>query len=188
MGPALASIWEPRWAALVALQATAQPAGLPGLPGRMAPAAAAAMAAAVPAARVDPVANCWRGTPRTAQAAVAAVTVALVAPAVSTAAGGGGGYPSGQGRAGCQGLIVLAWGGSVHVPPPTPAVLSDLVRQTLCAGEGVLLTSDLVRMVLRSSGTGAGTFLVVDDIIVQTLRSTASPSVSRGGPMTSIIM
>ena len=102
--------------------------------------------------------------------------------------GGGGGYPAGQGRAGGQGMIVLAWGTSVYVPPPTPAVLSDLVRQTLYAGEGALLTSDLVRMVLRSSGTGAGTYLVVDDLIRQTLRSTDSPSVSRGGPMTSIIM
>jgi hypothetical protein len=46
----------------------------------------------------------------------------------------------------------------------------------------------MVRMVLLSSETGAGTFLVVDDLLRMTLRSSASPSVSRGGPMTTIIM
>jgi hypothetical protein len=102
--------------------------------------------------------------------------------------GGGGNGSGGAGGAGGPGAELLAWGASVYVPPPTPAVLSDLVRQTLYAGDGTLRTSDMVRMVLRSSGTGAGTYLVVDDLIRQTLRSTASPSVSRGGPMTSIIM
>jgi hypothetical protein len=55
----------------------------------------------------------------------------------------------------------------------TDAVTSGVIRETLFATDGTLHTSGLVREVLRSTGTGVGTYLVTDGLVREVLRTTA---------------
>jgi hypothetical protein len=69
---------------------------------------------------------------------------------------------------------------------PDSAWTAGMVRETLFATDGTLRTSGLVREVLRSTSTGAGTYLAVDGMVREMLRSGADAP--RGGPMISLIM
>jgi hypothetical protein len=51
----------------------------------------------------------------------------------------------------------------------TDAVVSGALRETLLAADGELHVAGMMREVLRSTGTGAGTFIAVDGMIREAL-------------------
>ena len=63
-----------------------------------------------------------------------------------------------------------------------------LIRESLYSGTALMRVSGLVREVLRSTGTGIGTYFAVDGMVREVLRE-MPPVVSpaRGGPMVTMI-
>lgn len=87
-------------------------------------------------------------------------------------------------------LVATQIGAEAWIVPNPYAGVSGVIRETLLATDGILRTSGLVRETLRSSGTGVGTYLAVDGVVREVLRSRSGVGVggAGGGPMISMIM